>query len=145
MSDINVDTVKAATTNGQLTIDVNGTGGITLAGAVSIAGIVSGTDVYCSSVVLNSTANLGKAVRVSGAAVMDVVSLTDGASIAVDFNTAQNFAVTLGGNRTLAAPSNCVAGQTGSIFVYQDGTGTRTLSYNSVWDFAAATAPTMST
>ena len=58
---------------------------------------------------------------------------------------AQNFSVTLGGNRTLANPSNQVAGQTGSIFVTQDGTGSRTLSYGANWDFPAGTAPTLTT
>ena len=42
-------------------------------------------------------------------------------------------------------PSNIIAGQTGSIFVTQDGTGSRTLSYDAIWDFAAGTAPTLTT
>ena len=37
------------------------------------------------------------------------------------------------------------AGQTGSIFVTQDGTGSRTLSYGTSWEFPAATAPTLTT
>jgi len=82
---------------------------------------------------------------ISGAARAAITSLTDAASITVNFNTAQNFAVTLAGNRTLENPSNIVAGQTGSIFVVQDGTGSRTLSYGSAWKFAGGTAPTLST
>jgi hypothetical protein len=80
-----------------------------------------------------------------GAAVADLVSLTDGASIAVDFNTSQNFIVQLGGNRTLENPTNCVAGQVGSIIVVQDGTGSRTLSYGGNWKFPGGTAPTLTT
>jgi hypothetical protein len=57
----------------------------------------------------------------------------------------QNFTVTLGGNRTLANPTNIVAGQTGSIFVVQDATGGRTLSFGAYFKFPAATAPTLST
>lgn len=82
---------------------------------------------------------------ISGAARAAITSLTDATSITVNFNTAQNFAVTLAGNRTLENPSNIVAGQTGSIFVVQDGTGSRTLSYGSAWKFAGGTAPTLST
>jgi hypothetical protein len=74
-----------------------------------------------------------------------VVALTDGATITADFALANNFSVTLGGNRTLANPSNLVAGQSGVIKITQDGTGSRTLAYGSNWDFAAGTAPTLTT
>lgn len=75
----------------------------------------------------------------------EVTALTDAATIAVDFADSNNFSVTLGGNRTLGNPSNQVAGQSGSIFVTQDGTGSRTLAYSSDWEFAGGTAPTLST
>ena len=74
-----------------------------------------------------------------------ITALTDGATIAVDFNSSNNFSVTLAGNRTLGQPSNQVAGQSGSVFVTQDGTGSRTLAYHADWDFAGGTAPTLST
>jgi hypothetical protein len=74
-----------------------------------------------------------------------ISALTDGATITPDFAAANNFSVTLGGNRTLANPTNLVAGQSGSIFITQDGTGSRTLAYGSYWDFAGGTAPTLST
>ena len=78
-------------------------------------------------------------------AVADIQALTDGTNIAVDLNTGQNFTVTLAGNRTLSNPTNCVAGQVGSIFVVQDGTGSRTLAYGTSWDFPAGEAPVLST
>jgi len=84
-------------------------------------------------------------LHIAKSAVADITALTDGATITPDFSAAQNFSVTLGGNRTLANPTNQVAGQTGSIFVTQDGTGSRTLSYGSNWDFPAGTAPTLTT
>jgi hypothetical protein len=74
-----------------------------------------------------------------------ITALTDGATITPDFAVSNNFSVTLGGNRTLANPSNLVAGQSGSIFITQDGTGSRTLAYGSYYDFAGGTAPTLST
>ena len=111
----------------------------------TLTGTVSGTDFYVSAVAIGVDALLGKELHIAKAAVADVVSLTDGASIAVDFNNGQNFAVQLAGNRTLESPTNCVAGQTGSIFIIQDGTGSRTLSYGGNWKFAAATPPTLST
>ena len=74
-----------------------------------------------------------------------VVSLTDATSIALDMSTGNHFAVTLGGNRTLQNPTNAVAGQVGHIYVYQDGTGSRTLSFGDSYRFAKGAAPTMTT
>ena len=74
-----------------------------------------------------------------------ISTLTDGATITPDFATANNFTVTLGGNRTIANPTNLTAGQSGSIFIVQDGTGSRTAAWGSYWDFAAGTAPTLTT
>ena len=74
-----------------------------------------------------------------------VTTLADAATIAVDMSTSCNFTVTLGGNRTLGNPTGLVTGQTGSIFVVQDATGSRTLAYSSNWDFAGGTAPTLTT
>jgi len=75
----------------------------------------------------------------------EITVLTDGATITPDLADSNNFSVTLGGNRTLANPSNITAGQSGSIFITQDGTGSRTLAYGSNFDFAGGTAPTLST
>ena len=74
-----------------------------------------------------------------------VSALTDGATITPDFAAANNFSVTLGGNRTLANPSNQTAGQSGIITITQDGTGSRTLAYGSNWKFASGTAPILTT
>ena len=111
----------------------------------AMTGILSATDVICSGVGVDVDALLGKDLRIAKAAVADIVSLTDGATINVDFNNGQNFAVQLGGNRALGNPSNCVPGQTGSIFVIQDGTGSRTLSFGANYKFPGGTAPTLST
>ena len=74
-----------------------------------------------------------------------ITTLTDAASITSNFALGNNFLVTLGGNRTLAAPTNAVAGQSGTIHLIQDGTGSRTLGYNTAWQFVSATVPTLST
>ena len=84
-------------------------------------------------------------VGTSSRAYNPISTLTDAASITSDFAKGNNFLVTLAGNRTLAAPSNAVAGQSGSIYVIQDGTGSRTLAYNAAWQFVSATVPTLST
>ena len=73
------------------------------------------------------------------------VTLTDAASITVDMDSFINAVVTLGGNRTLANPTNEKVGQTGVIRVVQDGTGSRTLSFGTDYEFAGGTAPTLTT
>ena len=84
-------------------------------------------------------------VGTSSRAYNPITTLTDATSITSDFAKGNNFLVTLGGNRTLAAPTNAVAGQSGSIYIIQDGTGSRTLAYNTVWQFVSAAVPTLST
>ena len=111
----------------------------------TITGIVSATDVYVSAIAIGVNALLGKNLHIEKAAVADLVSLTDAGTVAVDFNAGQNFHLTLADNRALGNPTNCVAGQVGSIFIVQDGTGSRTLSYGSSWEFIGGTAPTLST
>ena len=68
--------------------------------------------------------------------------LVDGASIPWDLALGSG-SVTLGGNRALANPTNLVPGRY-SLLVIQDATGTRLLTYGSVYKFPAGTAPTLS-
>ena len=84
-------------------------------------------------------------IGTSARAYSPIVTVTDAACISVNFALGNNFLVTLGGNRTLKAPANCTAGQTGNFYVIQDSTGSRTLSYNTAWQFVSAAAPTLST
>ena len=77
---------------------------------------------------------------------MDIKEMSLGAgSHILDLDRNANFKLTLSGNITLVNPANLTAGTTGSIFIVQDGTGSRTVSYGNSWDFAGGTAPTMST
>ena len=48
-------------------------------------------------------------------------------------------------NSTFAAPINALVGHSGTIFLTQDGTGSRTGSFNSAFKFVGGTAPTLST
>lgn len=97
------------------------------------AGTFTNTSLFSGT--MSSTAN----------AYQEIDALADGATITPDFSTGNNFSVTLGGNRTLANPTNLTAGQSGVIFITQDGTGGRTLAYGSYWDFPNASAPTLTT
>ena len=77
---------------------------------------------------------------------VDVKAMSLGAgSHILDLNRNANFKLTLSGNITLVNPAELTAGTTGSIFIVQDGTGSRTVSYGTSWDFIGGTAPTMTT
>ncbi len=73
------------------------------------------------------------------------ITLTDGATINWDVSTGYNARVTLGGNRTMAAPTNLQDGVSYGLAIIQDATGSRTVSWNSTFDWGQSGAPTLST
>ena len=75
----------------------------------------------------------------------EITTLTSGATVTPDFAASNNYTLTLDQNLTIANPTNLTAGQSGSIFLVQDGTGSRTLTLGSSYDFAGGTAPTLTT
>ena len=93
----------------------------------------------------NNTPQLNAVNTYTAAQRTTIVTLTDATNIAMDMDDGNDFVVTLGGNRTLDNPSNVTAGQSGSIRVIQDGTGSRALAYGSYFKFTGATAPVLST
>ena len=75
-----------------------------------------------------------------------ITTLTETATIAVDLALSNNFTVTLTGTAAnVGAPTNEVAGQSGSIFIVQDATGGHVLGWNTAWKWAGGTVPTLST
>lgn len=75
----------------------------------------------------------------------DATTLIDAATINWDASANQVCKVTLAGNRTMAAPTNLKDGATYILTIIQDATGTRTITWNSVFKWPAGTAPTLST
>jgi hypothetical protein len=75
----------------------------------------------------------------------NVLTLTDGATVNWDVNSGATATITLGGNRTIAAPTNLVAGAFYALEILQDATGSRTITWNSVFKFANGVAPVLST
>lgn len=123
-------------------------------------GLAIGSDVQAYDATILVDADIGSTVQAYDAdtAKTDVVqsytkqqnfgttTLTDAASIAWDLDDNQVAKVTLGGNRTMAAPTNMVDGGTYVLRVIQDGTGSRTLAYNAVFKWPdGGTAPVLST
>jgi hypothetical protein len=93
------------------------------------------------------TADANNLTKVSGAVANVEDTLTDGATITWDVIDSPVAKVTLGGNRTLSAPSGTtpIAGQFISLTVIQDATGSRLLTWNSAYEFTGDTAPTLTT
>ena len=78
-------------------------------------------------------------ITASDGAVAQIATITDAATMTPDFATACNFDCTGIGStaRTLANPSNCTAGQAGSIFVGGAGFS----GVGSYWKWSGGTAP----
>jgi len=120
---------KATLTAGANITITNGDGTISIAAAGTGAGVAY----------LDVAQNWTKGQR------GEITALTSAATITPDFDDSNNFSVTLDTSATLANPINLTAGQSGCIWITQDGTGSRTLAYGSYWDFTGGTAPTLST
>lgn len=108
----------------------------------TLLGLVIGTDVQAYDA---ATAKLNVAQVYTKAQRGGVVDLTDGATITPNFADGNMFRVELAGNRILANPTNLVKGQSGSIDIHQDNTGSRTLTFGWGWQFAAGVAPALTT
>ncbi len=75
----------------------------------------------------------------------EVTALTSAATVTIDLANSNNYSCTMAHNITFANPTNAVAGQSGSIFLTQDATGSRTGSWGVNFDWAGGTAPTLTT
>jgi len=126
---------------GTLPVSNGGTGATTLTGVIkgtgttAIVAATAGTDFVAPGTATNFTAQQ----------YFGTSTLTDGATISWAASTAQVATVTLGGNRTMAAPTGLVSGAFYALNVIQDATGSRTLTWNSVFKWTGGTAPTLST
>ena len=93
----------------------------------------------------------GGRVTVKKSSNSEVAALTDAAdlgTIAVDFDLANNFSLTIDGTeatRELGNPSNLTAGQSGCIVITQDSTGGGLLTYGDQWQFEGSDARVLST
>ena len=89
--------------------------------------------------------NDGAYAKFTAAAIAPEATLTDASTVTWNALTQSVAKVTLGGNRTIGLASNGVAGAFISLLIIQDGTGSRTVSWNAAYEFAADTAPTLTT
>lgn len=143
------DTIGAALVAGNnMTVTVDdGANTITLAATTNSetirdtigAALVAGVGVAITVDDAGNTITIGRAAS-------RVVAMTDGATITPNADTTDIGTVTLGGNRAIAAPSGApAAGQKLILRLRQDGTGSRTVTWNSIYRFAGGVAPTLTT
>jgi len=138
-SGVTVGVITATSFSGDVTGNVTGnlTGNVT--GDVN-AGILTAT-----SRVAVGSASTTASLYVVGNSASNIVAVGTASTITVDLTTGNNFTITLNGNYTLGNPTGVTTGQSGSIYLVQDGTGSRTLGFGTHWHFAGGTAPTLST
>ncbi len=107
--------------------------------------ITSGTATFTSATTFSAAVSAASSTTFAGAVGTPEVSIASATSMNVNFSAGNNFAITLGTNATLAGAVNGKVGQSGTITITQDGTGSRTLSYGASYNFPSGTAPTLST
>ncbi|UDL89514.1 hypothetical protein LGH82_31430 [Mesorhizobium sp. PAMC28654] len=149
LGSVNTDTLWICTSNdggtlGTTAITFSGVGIALLDGSVTFVKLAAAA--LASALEYEGGTATGKILTVDkvNAAMAETV-LSDAATIAWDMATGFDFTVTLGGNRTLGNPTNCVVGRRGRIRVVQDGTGSRTLTKSSNHKTAAGAAILLST
>jgi len=149
--------------NGNIALAPEGTGEV-LVGSGSAAGDITSSGAYDLILDTNSGTNAGNITLTDGAdgditftnngsgnvvfndaAYNPETSLTDAATITWDVQAMPITKVTLGANRIVGLPTNGAAGQFISLLIIQDGTGSRTLTWNAVFEFPSDTAPTLTT
>jgi len=114
-------------------------------GAINGVATLDSNGFVPSSQLSNQISVLGRHQTYTAAQGTAQVSLTDAPTVTVDAALSNSFTVTLGGNRTLANPTNTVAGFTYVFRIVQDATGSRTLAYGTNYKFPGGTVPTVST
>jgi hypothetical protein len=95
-----------------------------------------------TTIIPNSVVQLDASGKLPALSVLNQI-LTDGTTINWDMTGGLFATVTLGGNRTMAAPSNLKIGSA-ILLVRQDAVGGRTLTWNAAFKWPGGVAPALS-
>ena len=148
--DADADTTLRADTDDQIDIKIANTDHIKLAtssGDTVIQPTTDAKDIIIKQFDGNELVNFndGGYSSFTRAAFFPEATLTDASTISWDVSTSSVAKVTLGANRTLGAATNAQTGQFVSLLIIQDGTGSRTVTFNAAYEFKDDTAPTLTT
>ncbi len=91
------------------------------------------------------TADANNLTKITGGVYLEEATLTFDSTQDWDVRASPVAKVTLTANVTFDAPSNPTTGQYISIVCIQDGTGSRTIAWNAIFEFKDDTAPTATT
>ena len=143
-------TITAGTTDDQIDIKIANTNHLQIKGSSGdtvLKPMVDAKDIIIQQFDGNELVNFndGNYSSFTRAAFLPEGTLTDASTIAWDTLTKSVAKVTLTDNRTLGAATDAQAGQFISILFIQDGTGSRTVSFNAAYEFKDDTAPTLTT
>ena len=121
---------------------------VSVSGNVAIGGTttITGNSGFLGTVRVSGNTSLEGQLQLtkSAAAVVCATAINGITSVSLNFGNAQNFSTTVTAAHTLAKPTGCRTGQTGSIFLTQSG-GSGTMAYNADFKFIGGTDPTLST
>ena len=148
--DADADTTLRADTDDQIDFKIANTDHIKLAtssGDTVIQPTTDAKDIIIKQFDGNELVNFndGGYSSFTRAAFFPEATLTDASTISWDVSTSSVAKVTLGANRTLGAATNAQTGQFVSLLIIQDGTGSRTVTFNAAYEFKDDTAPTLTT
>ena len=148
--DVDADTTLRADTDDQIDIKIANADHIKLAtssGDTVIQPTTDAKDIIIKQFDGTELVNFndGAYSSFTSAALNPEATLTDASTISWNALTQPVAKVTLGANRTLGAASGGVAGQFVSLLIIQDGTGSRTVTFNAAYEFKDDTAPTLTT
>jgi len=148
--DVDGDTSITADTDDQIDIKIASTDHIKIAtssGDTVIQPMTDAKDIiikqYDGTELVNF--NDGAYSSFTSAALNPEATLSDGATPAWNALTQPVAKITIAGNRTIGAASGGVSGQFISLLIIQDGTGSRTMTWNAAYEFKDDTAPTLTT
>jgi hypothetical protein len=128
----------------EVTINFSAAGLITGGGTLAANRTFTVTAATAANVQAGSSATVATTPSaLSGSATPQ--TLTDAATVNWTMTSGYNAKVTLGGNRTIAAPTGSILGLTYALEVIQDATGSRVPSLNACFDFGSVGSPTFST
>ncbi len=136
--------IVSATITGSAESTTSSTGALRITGGLGVGGNLNTGATSATNLGIGSGSPLGARLWVHGNHGASISPLAWNSSLNLNLGTANSFAVTLGGTTSFGAPTGALPGQSGVVFLAQDGSGNRIASFSAAWRFPNGTAPSLS-